>query len=355
MTLPSSGPISVDDISVELGNPIGTAIGLNNAAIRALAVKPTDGSAIALSDLYGKSAAARVAAYYTFAVHSLNAAPNIAATAGYVAGKTDFYITVNPGIYIWSNSAAPALNIIGGSPGDTITLINNGFIMGKGGNGLAWNDAASVEIPATPGYPAIQIAYPITIDSQNGYIGGGGGAGAGLYSGGGGAGGGIGAYYIAGTGGPGGAIGASGGNGTAPGGEYFGAGGGGGRVIPGVGGVARSVTSSVAAPGVGGTAGGGGGVYTVCGISPGGGGGGWGAAGGSMPWQNDGTVFGTAVSGVGGSAGNAGGNSYFANGASNITTNTFYFPTAGGKAIVTNGKAVTLVGTSAPRIFGIIG
>jgi hypothetical protein len=46
-------------------------------------------------------------------------------------------VTVNAGIYVWSDSTSlPAFDT--GSPwpaGSTITLVNNGYIMGKGGNG----------------------------------------------------------------------------------------------------------------------------------------------------------------------------------------------------------------------------
>lgn len=56
MTLQSSGAISVSDICVELGLAPTTNISLNDSRCRKLAQKETAGSAIGMSDFYGKSA-----------------------------------------------------------------------------------------------------------------------------------------------------------------------------------------------------------------------------------------------------------------------------------------------------------
>lgn len=55
MTLPSSGTISLSQVDVELGGNGSSLIGLGDPNVRALANVPT--GTIALSDLYGKSAA----------------------------------------------------------------------------------------------------------------------------------------------------------------------------------------------------------------------------------------------------------------------------------------------------------
>jgi len=53
MTLPASGAISLRDVNVELGLPIGNPISLNDTAVRTLFGKPS--GSISLTDGYGKS------------------------------------------------------------------------------------------------------------------------------------------------------------------------------------------------------------------------------------------------------------------------------------------------------------
>lgn len=317
MTLPASGPISFNAINVELGQPGTTTANINQATYRTLAGIPTAGTTISLSSFYGKSN--RVALSYTFSANTQDAALNVSSIGGYSPGTSDITITVNPSIYLWSSSTSLyGLNLSGGTSGDTIKLINNGFIMGRGGPG-----------GGSAGGPGLNLSFPTTIDNTNSsaYIGGGGGGGygngvnSGTGGGGGGAGGAPGAQGTSGlTGGPGGGIGASGTNGQTAnnstigygggaggggGGNVSGiltAGGGGGRIFPGAGGPGTSFQGA-GAPGGGannpGTSG-----------SVAGGGGGWGASGGS------------------------GG--------------------AGGKAVNLNGNSVTWVSSDTARVYGSV-
>jgi len=166
-------------------------------------------------------------------------------------GTSPATITVNNGIYIWSDSInTPALRI-DDFPGG-LTLINNGYIMGRGGDGgsraaVQWGagppwpggpqppisdrDENQTEVTnyfnGWPGGDAIQITTTsaITITNDEGAIGGGGGGGAGggdgnFGGGGGGAGGGngglgdsYGEFRIVETGGAGGRPGERGGKG----------------------------------------------------------------------------------------------------------------------------------------------
>ena len=249
----------------------------------------------------------RVALSYVFSANTTQTTITTSSLSGYIAGKTDLTITVNSGIYLYSTSTAtPALTITGAATGDTITLVNNGYIMGMGG---ASTDVGAGMIfnPGFPGGSAISLGYSIVL-TNNSYIGGGGGGGAnvGNYgSGGGGAGGGKGGNGGINAGGAGGGPGSPGGNGTVS------AGGGGGRIMPGVGGAGGT-------PGSGGGAGGGGGgtSYQTAGGSAGiaavdlvvggvtdrasTGGGGWGAKGGLA--QQTARGGGTAQGGAGGNA-----------------------------------------------------
>ena len=241
----------------------------------------------------------RVAISYTFTSSTANASLNVASIGGYSAGDSDITVTVNSGVYLYATSTGNSgLTLSGGTSGDTLTLVNNGYIMGQGGT-----------TPYTPGSPtpstgyggpALSLGFNTTINNTNSgaYIGGGGGGGGGCGGGGGGAGGGAG-NQAAGAGGAGGGIGGSGATGTpystsryryaggsggtagGGGGASEGGGGGGGRVFPGTGG-AGGVTNSPAQPYIGGA---GGSANKPGGTRNGGGGGGWGATGGNGPCQ----------------------------------------------------------------------
>jgi len=146
---------------------------------------------------------------------------NVSAITGYIAGKTDVIITVGTGVYVYGymysayngGGAGPysaTMNILGGTTGDTIKLVNNGYILGAGGDGGGAINGYSFGccccgygyqwdyLPSSQGQAALQITYPLILEN-NGYIAGGGGGGAFVYGvnysfmgGGGGAGGGIG-------------------------------------------------------------------------------------------------------------------------------------------------------------------
>jgi hypothetical protein len=335
MTLPASGPISFNQINVELGLS-GTATGsLNDAAYRTLAGVPGSGTTISLSNFYGKSN--RKAISYTFTASTANASLNVAAISGYVAGISDITVTVNTSVYLYSTSTGtPGLTLSGGTSGDTLVLVNNGFIMGMGGAGGTLSPTSG-----GAGGTAISLGYPITINNTNpvAYIGGGGGGGfaqaGGGRGGGGGAGGGNGGASTApAAGGAGGGLGASGGPGNATaggagggaggggGGDYSapagrgstfipGSGGGGGRIFPGAGGAGGPGGPNGGPNGNGGSGGSANGAGGTSAGSGGGGGGGWGAVGG----------------GGGG---------------------------AGGRAVLLNARTVTWVSGNTTRVYGAV-
>ena len=331
MTLPASGPISFNAINVELGVAGTTSASLGQTSYRTLAGVPS--GAISMSNFYGKSN--RVAVSYTFTGTTANASLNVTTIAGYVAGRTDVTVTVNPGVYLYASSGSyppalnPGLTLSGGTSGDTVTLVNNGYIMGQGGDSGYTSGGAGYS-----GGPALSIGYPITINNTNGsaYIGGGGGGGgsSALGQGGGGAGGGransgnsnggspgqngqggsattgITASTCNGAGGGGGGAYSTGAKGAT---TYYGPGSSGGRIFPGSTGLG-AVSNSGASGGNGGGANAAGGTGNFNG-----GGGGWGANGG------------------------AGGGGSIAGG-------------AGGKAVSLNGHSVTWVSGNTSRVYG---
>jgi len=137
-------------------------------------------------------------------------------------GSSEASITISSGVYIWSdNIATPALTT-GDFPGG-LTLIVEGFIIGKGGKGggAAIVDESPVYVAPEAGGVAISLGCDCTIEGgASAYIGGGGGGGGGVagQSGGGGAGGGAGGdaggLAVDVFGGTGGAVGATGGDGN---------------------------------------------------------------------------------------------------------------------------------------------
>ena len=329
MTLPASGAISFNAINVELGVAGTTTANINQASYRTLAGVPS--GTIALSNFYGKSN--RVAISYTYSSTTANASLNVTTIGGYSAGTSDITITVNASVYLYSTSTStPGLTLSGGASGDTITLVNNGYIMGMGGKGAQGLGSPPFRRVGLNGGTALQLGFNTTVNNTNGsaYIGGGGGSGAaGNAAGGGGAAGGGqgGGAYGTDNGGAGGGPGSSGATGgtridSCCGTNYYGGGGGGGRIFPGSGGSGATQAGGGAGGGGGGTngsggGGGNGGAGNAAGADSGasGGGGGWGATGGAS--------------------------SSFAGG-------------SGGKAVNLNGYTVTWTSGNTTRVYGSV-
>jgi hypothetical protein len=172
MALPLTGPLSLSQVNTELGNSTGATLSLGDAAVRGLAGVGDD--AIGLGALRGKSA------QFTHVITSHQQELDLHA---YLQGQgwdatSQVEVTVAAGIYIWSDTTAkPALDMGGAFPGG-LTLINRGFIMGKGGDGGYQLADRTSSVAPTSGGPAVELDGPITIDNSSGYIGGGGGGGA---------------------------------------------------------------------------------------------------------------------------------------------------------------------------------
>jgi hypothetical protein len=288
---------------------------------------------------FGGGAISRATLSYTFSTNTSNASLNVTSIGGYVAGKSDITVTVNSGIYLWASTTSNyGLTLTGGTTGDTVTLVNNGYIMGAGANGGHRANGSNAG-------NALSLGFNTKINNTNAsaYIGGGGGGGGGgigichaCGGGGGGAGGGGGGAGNTASGGSGGAIGASGSNGAAQAAGQWGygggsgggggagcygscrdgGGGGGGRIFPGVGGAGGS--SECSGPGgAGGSANNAGQrMANSCSKGGGGGGGGWGASGGG----------------------------------GNVTTS----GGTGGKAVALNGYTVTWTSCCTTRIYGSV-
>jgi hypothetical protein len=133
MALPASGALAISQISVELGRASTATTNLNESAVRTLAGVAS--GAISISNFYGKSSGFAL----TIASNTNNYNLRSAAVAAGWPGSTDTAITVtlNPGVYVGSGSTGSyAFDV--GTPwpaGSTVTLINQGTVVGRGGNG----------------------------------------------------------------------------------------------------------------------------------------------------------------------------------------------------------------------------
>jgi hypothetical protein len=325
MTTPS-GQISLNDVNVELGIAGTTTIQMNQANVRTLAGVGGSGTTISMQNLQNKTN--RVAISSTFSSNTANATLNLSAIGGYISGKSDITVTINSGVYLYATSTGNyGLSLSGGTTGDTLTIVNNGFILGQGGTGSNTGSGSA-------GGPALNLGFGMsacTINNTNGsaYIGGGGGGGG--YSGFGtsasGGGGGAGGGSSSG-GGAGGAIGSVGANGSTTTGS------GGGRIFPGTGGAGAS--PGVPSSSTGGGAGGGGGGAVTGGKTPTyatGGNGGAGPSGGAASANGAGGGGGWGASGGSGRNGSGG---------------------AGGKAVNLNGKSLTWTSGNVARVYGAV-
>jgi len=173
MPLPTTGPISLADIAAEFG---GSAPHSISEYYSAAAGVPSNGS-VGIGVFRGKSAITTFFANITTNQQELNLY-NYLVSQGW-DGTSPAEVTIDAGVYIWSdNTSVAALHTGGAYPGG-LTIINNGFIMGKGGNGGYQNADLATYTPPTSGGPAIILTQAVTIENSNGYIGGGGGGGAG--------------------------------------------------------------------------------------------------------------------------------------------------------------------------------
>ena len=163
MALQTSGAISLQQVNVELGNTSTATISLNDTAVRTLLGKPS--GTISMQDAYGKSAEIRfinTVARTSVSIYTLMGSPTAAAN----------YIFENNS-EINANTAAYALRTGVFPTGSTLTIVNNGYIYGRGGSG-----SSAVATPGEAGGDAIYLDMPCRIDNTNGYIlaGGGGGS-----------------------------------------------------------------------------------------------------------------------------------------------------------------------------------
>lgn len=167
MALPSSGAISLSEIQTEFGGTNPISISEYFAAADGI---PGNNNPISFSDFYGTSSNIDLDDIATpVVINGQNSLQEIT-VSDYISSGGQ--LTIPSGWWIWSNNTANA--------GMTIdipcTIINNGYIIGRGGNG-----AGTIGYNGTAGGPAIRInsgVSGVTITNETGaFIAGGGGGG----------------------------------------------------------------------------------------------------------------------------------------------------------------------------------
>jgi hypothetical protein len=171
MALPASGAISLNNVNVELGLSGTTLISMNQATVRTLFGKAS--GAIRMNDGYGKANEFAL----TIASNQSNYNLRTAALAAGWGGASKVVATINSGVYVYGTSTgSPGLTINGSWPGG-VSLVNNGYILGQGGNGGGASGGGG-SYPGAGAGLALSVSAPVSI-TNNGVIGGGGGGGGG--------------------------------------------------------------------------------------------------------------------------------------------------------------------------------
>ena len=127
-----------------------------------------------MSNGYGKSNQFA----FTISANTVNANLRSLAVAAGWTGSSKVVATINSGVYVYSSSTgSPGLTINGAFPAG-VTLVNNGLITGRGGQGGKGHDYMPASAGASGG-TALAVSVAVTINNASGTIGGGGGGGGG--------------------------------------------------------------------------------------------------------------------------------------------------------------------------------
>ena len=189
MALPSSGTISISQIASEFSDTAPHSMSEFYRGGGKVPNSPTNTSIptsgqIAVGNFYG--AQNRVGLPLTISGNTQNYDlwSNVSGNPGYSAGSTDITLTINPGVFVGSTSTGSyALSIPGSfTSGDTVTVVNNGTVIGMAGNGgigggnPPWPENAS---GGSNGGNAVYVNFATTITNNGTLAGGGGGGGGG--------------------------------------------------------------------------------------------------------------------------------------------------------------------------------
>jgi hypothetical protein len=178
-----SGQISLSDVNAELNLSPTALITMNDAAVRTLAGVGGSGTVISMQDLQNKSNRVAIPLSITTNTPNYDVYANRGPT--YAPGTSDITVTIGPAAIVFSSSTGTAAMSVPSSfnPGDTVTVVNNGVILGRGGGG-GGGGSAGVGFAQPGGVGsgaggAFLTQRAVTVNNLNRIAGGGGGGGGG--------------------------------------------------------------------------------------------------------------------------------------------------------------------------------
>jgi hypothetical protein len=187
MALQGSGSVSFSDIAAEFGDstPHSMSEFYRNGSLVPNATQnqniPTSG-AISVSGFYGATNRIQHIINITSNTDAgLDLLASAQAAGTYTAGITDVYVNISSGVYVGSPSdgASYAITADGFTSGDIVHIVNNGYILGRGGTGGGGSVGVVSTAPAgNAGGRGIYTTVATNI-TNNGTIAGGGGGGGG--------------------------------------------------------------------------------------------------------------------------------------------------------------------------------
>lgn len=137
---------------------------------------------IAISNFYAR-AQGRIAIYLIISGTTYNFDVYAQRTSAYIPGYSDIYVVVQPNVYVGSNiqygtTNSPAISVPATfNAGDTVSIINSGYIYGVGGSG--GTGTTNPGNPGSQGGTALKVARPTAVANYGELSGGGGGGGGG--------------------------------------------------------------------------------------------------------------------------------------------------------------------------------